>query len=100
MRKLLFSAFFALTALSAFAQYPLVSISQINQPTDLAACNDTSIYQNDTVRTVAVVVTDGGLSEVASSSVIGGNRPFIFIVDTANGGIPGNYNGIEMMPIY
>lgn len=100
MRKLVFSAFLALTALSAFAQYPMVSISQINQPTDLAACNDTSVYQNDTVKTVAVVVTDGGLSEVASSSVLGGNRPFIFIVDTANGGIPGPYNGIEMMPIY
>lgn len=100
MRKLLFSAFLALTALSAFAQYPMVSISQINQPTDLVNCNDTSVYQNDTVRTVAVVVTDGGLSEVASSSVIGGNRPFIFIVDTANFGMPGPYNGIEMMPIY
>lgn len=100
MRKLVFSAFLALIALSAFAQYPMVSISQINQPIDLANCNDTSVYQNDTVRTVAVVVTDGGLSEVASSSVIGGNRPFIFITDTANGGIPGPYSGLEMMPIY
>lgn len=100
MRKLLFSAIFALIALGAFAQYPLVTISQINQPKDLANCNDTSVFQNDTVRIVAVVVTDGGLSEVASSSVIGGNRPFIFLVDTANGGVPAPYNGIEMMPIY
>ena len=100
MRKLLFSAIFAFIGFAAMAQYPTVSISQINQPIDLANCNDTSTYFGDTIKTIAVVVTDGGLSEVPSGSVIGGNRPFIFLVDTANGGAPGPYTGIEMMPIY
>lgn len=100
MRKLLFSALLSFMAIGAFAQYPLVTISQINQPIDLANCNDTSVYFGDTVRTIAVVVTDGGLSEVASGSVIGGNRPFIFLVDSANMGNPAPYNAIEMMPIY
>lgn len=100
MRKILFSAFFALIALSASAQHPLLSVSQINQPIDLVNCNDTSVYFGDTVRTVAVVVTDGGLSEVASGSVLGGNRPFIFVRDSSDHTGNTQYSSIEMMPIY
>jgi hypothetical protein len=81
---------------------PYVSIYDISfvSPTNLAACNDTSAYLGDTVRTRGIVVTDGGLSEVPSGSVQGGNRPFIFIVDTANGGAPGPFKGIEVMGVY
>jgi hypothetical protein len=90
--------------LMAFAQSnpPFVSIYDINyvSPADLAACNDTSAYLGDTVLTRGVVVVDGNLSEVASGSVQGGNRPFIFIVDTANGGSPGPFKGIELMGVY
>lgn len=90
-----------LFVLTANAQiYPFHSINQINQPKDLANCNDTSVVFGDTITTVGVVVTDGGLSEVPSGSVIGGYRPFIFLVDTANAGSPGHYKGIEVMGIY
>jgi hypothetical protein len=99
MKKLLLTSFFAALAAVGYAQYPVVSVTQINQPVDLSACNDTSVYYGDTVTFVATVVTDGGLSEVASSSVIGGNRPFIFLRDSAATSTT-PYNGIEMMPIY
>ncbi len=80
--------------------YPLVTIEQINTPIDLAACNDTSTYLGDTVRFRAHVVTDGGLSEVASGSVQGGNRPFIYMIDTANNGVVDSLSGIEVMGVY
>lgn len=89
------------TAVSLYGQsYPLVSIKQINTPIDLAACNDTSSYLGDTVRFRAHVVTDGGLSEVASGSVQGGNRPFIYMIDTASNGVVDSLSGIEVMGVY
>lgn len=86
--------------LSAQSTYPLVTIQQINQVIDLAACNDSSIYLGDTVRFRAHVVTDGGLSEVASGSVQGGNRPFIYMIDTAMNGVVDSLSGIEVMGVY
>ena len=100
MRKLILTSILAFAAAVGYAQYPHMSISQINQPIDLTNCNDSSMVFGDTITTVGVVVTDGGLSEVPSGSVIGGSRPFIFLVDTANSGAPAAYSGIEMMPIY
>lgn len=89
------------TAVSLYGQsYPLVSIQQINTPIDLAACNDTSSYLGDTVRFRAHVVTDGGLSEVASGSVQGGNRPFIYMIDTTANGVVDSLSGIEVMGVY
>lgn len=86
--------------ISAQSSYPLVTIQQINQVIDLAACNDSSIYLGDTVRFRAHVVTDGGLSEVASGSVQGGNRPFIYVIDTAMNGVVDSLSGIEIMGVY
>lgn len=86
--------------ISAQSSYPLVTIQQINQVIDLAACNDSSIYLGDTVRFRAHVVTDGGLSEVASGSVQGGNRPFIYVMDTAMNGVVDSLSGIEIMGVY
>ncbi len=80
-------------------QMDTVSITDINTPQDLANCNDTSIYYLDTVVTYAYVVTDGGLSEVASSSISGGVRPFIWMNDTANGGAVGPRTGLEVMGV-
>ena len=79
--------FVVLLAMSANAQN-YVSISDINyvSPSDLATCNDTSAYLGQTVITRGVVVTPGNVTEVASGSVTGGLRPFIFIQDTAVGG--------------
>lgn len=86
----------------AQAQYTYADISQIQyvSPADLANCNDTSAYFGDTIRTRGVVVTPGNVSEVASGSVQGGHRPFIFIADTANGGNNGPFKGIEVMGAY
>ncbi len=86
--------------LGAMAQ-PFVSITNINAVTQaqLQNCDDTSNYLNQTIRTVGVVYIDGGLSEVASGSVQGGLRPFIFIVDTANGGAMTPFSGIEVMGV-
>jgi len=89
--------------LGAAAQtVPYVSITNINNvsATDLAACDDTSAYLGQTIRTRGVVVTPGWATEVASGSVTGGLRPFIFIQDTAVGGQSSPWAGIEVMGVY
>ena len=93
--------FVVLAGLSVNAQN-YVSISDINyvSPADLAACNDTSSYLGQTVITRGVVVTPGNVTEVASGSVTGGLRPFIFIQDTAVGGQSTPFAGIEVMGVY
>ncbi len=101
MRNLLTLFTVLVAGLSLFGQnYPLVTIKQINTPIDLANCNDTTIYLGDTVRFRAYVVHDGGLSEVASGSVQGGNRPFVHMIDTASNGVSDSLNSIEVMGIY
>ncbi len=98
MKKIVLSFIGILIGAFVFAQTPasIYSISYVS-PADLAACNDSSQYLGDTVKTRGVVVTAGNLSEVASGSVQGGSRPFIYLVDTANGGAPGSFKGIEIM---
>jgi len=93
--------FVVLIGMSANAQN-YVSISDINyvSPSDLATCNDTSAYLGQTVITRGVVVTPGNVTEVASGSVTGGLRPFIFIQDTAVGGQSTPFPGIEVMGVY
>lgn len=102
MKKSVLSILFMAFMLSAFAQYPKVTIKEIQEvsASDLANCNGTTPYLNDTVTIVCYVVTDGNLSEVASGSVAGGNRPFLFLNDTANNGEVGPWTGIEMMGAY
>jgi len=99
MKKGLLFIVFLGAILSSKAQVPFVSIQDINyvSPANLVLCNDTSAYYNDTVITVGIVVVAGNLSEVASGTVPGGSRPFIFIVDTASNGVMGNFNGLEVM---
>lgn len=98
MRNLFTLCFTALISASLFSQ-PVVSITDINTPVNLANCNDTSIYYLDTVTFYAYVVTDGGLSEVVSSSINGANgtRPFIWVNDTANGGAVALGTGLEII---
>ena len=93
--------FVVLTGLSVNAQN-YVSISDINyvSPADLASCSDTSSFLGQTVITRGVVVTPGNVTEVASGSVTGGLRPFIFIQDTAVGGQSTPFAGIEVMGVY
>lgn len=101
MRQLFFALVCSLSAMSLGAQnYPYATLTQLNQRIDLASCNDSSVFHNDTVRTVGVVIYNGGLSEVPSSSVIGGYRPFIHITDTANDGEIAPYSSMEVQAIY
>lgn len=92
---------FVMAVFALEAQTPFVSITQINtiDPTDLANCNDTTSYLGDTIVTRGIVIIDGGLSEVASGSVQGGLRPFIHVVDTANGGAMNPWSSIEVMGV-
>ncbi|TVQ81797.1 MAG: T9SS C-terminal target domain-containing protein [Flavobacteriales bacterium] len=101
--KKIFSFLFSLGAFAAFAQTPpTVPIHDIKfvSPSDLANCTDTSQYYNDTVRTIGVVVVDGGLVEVPSGSVQGGFRPFMYIADTAVGTTASAFKGIEVLASY
>lgn len=102
MKRVLLLCAMVLSGFMAKAQYPYADINQIQfvSAADLANCNDTSAYFGDTVRTRGVVVTPGNVSEVASGSVQGGHRPFLFIADTANGGNNGPWKGIEVMGAY
>ena len=81
---------------------PYTSITDIQyvSPANLAACNDTSAFLGDTVMTYGIVVTPGNVSEVASGSVQGGNRPFFFLVDTVAQGAAGSFRGMECMGVY
>jgi len=103
MKKFLLSVFgICLSALLSAQTYPYVTVNQIGfvSQTDLQNCNDSSAYLGDTVVTRGVVIVDGSLSEVASSSVQGGSRPFISIVDTAWDGISGGaFESIVVMGV-
>ena len=86
---------------SAAAQtyYPITTLQYVS-PSQLAACNDSSGFEGQIVRTVGIVVTPGNLSEVPSGWVQGGHRPFFFIVDTAAQGAAGAFRGMEVMGVY
>jgi hypothetical protein len=101
MKKTLLSIFGLLMVTLLSAQYQNVSITQINASSamDLQNCVDTSAYLGDTITTMGIVVIDGNLSEVSSSSITGGSRPFISLVDTANNGAPGAFKGIVVMGV-
>lgn len=103
MRKLLLSliGIFAAGFMSA-QTYPYVDINTLMfvDSTSLANCVDTNIYLGDTVTTRGIVLTDGNLTEVASSSVQGGYRPFFSMVDTSNGGAQGPFNQMVVMAAF
>lgn len=68
MNKNLFTLLLMLSGSLLFAQYPVYTIQQIQTrtPVQLAACNDTSAYEGDTVIVRGVVVTAGDSSTAAS----------------------------------
>jgi hypothetical protein len=86
----------------AFSQYPKKSIRDIQfvSQSDLSNCNDSSAYVGDTVTIVGKVLVNGNLAEVPSSSVQGGFRPFVWLIDTADGGSGGSFKGIDVMGVY
>ena len=103
MKKVLFLLVALVAGSTAWGQAaPFQRISQIQyvSPTMLANCQDSTPFNNQIVRTRGIVVTPGNASEVASGSVQGGSRPFIFIVDTATNGAAGPFKGMEIMGAY
>lgn len=93
---------FVLCGSDAFAQYPRLNVRDVQfvSQANLDNCNDSSAYFGDTVTVVGKVLVDGNLAEVPSSSVQGGFRPFVWIVDTADGGSGGNFKGLDVMGVY
>jgi len=73
---------------------------QFVSATDLAACTDVSSYDGQTIKTVGVVIYNGNLTEVASSSVNGGYRPGVHIVDTATGTTMGDFSVVQVHGVY
>ena len=102
IRKLLFLLTLISTWGLANAQYPVVSIHDIQyvSAAKLAACNDTSSYHGDTVTVIGYVMADANLTDIPSSSVQGGFRPAVHLADTADGGKMGNFSGIQIMGVY
>lgn len=102
MKKLVLFLTLAAGWFGAFAQYPVVSIRDIQyvDAAKLAACNDSSSYLGDTLTIVGYVSVDGNLADIPSGSVQGGYRPAVHLVDTADGGKMGDFRGIQVMGVY
>ena len=88
--------------LFANAQVTEVSVTDVQfiSATDLANCEDLSAYDGQIVKTVGVVLHDGNLTEVSSSSVNGGYRPGVHILDTAAHGVMGAFAGVQIHGVY
>lgn len=86
----------------ASAQYQKISVRQLQfvSATNLAACNDSSAYLGDTVTIVGRVTCDANLIDVPSSSVQGGFRPFVHVMDTADNSSGGDFKGLQVMGVY
>ncbi len=88
-KKLLTLGWMLLIGISAFAQYPLKTIQevQMRSPQDLANGNDESTYSltGDTIRIRGVVIMDGGIS-----TIVGGKQVWI----QTNDGTP--FSGIDV----
>jgi len=106
MKKgLLNVAFMLLAVVSTLytqAQYQKVSIRDVQyvDAAKLANCRDTSMYHGDTITIIGKVIMDGNLCELVSSSVQGGFRPGVHLVDTTKGGEMGKFSGIQVMGTY
>lgn len=91
MKKLLLFGFSLLMFTGLMAQYPVVTIQDIQTVpgATLAMCVDTSTYENDTVTTHGVVVMEGGIANSASGRQIwiqNGTGPFSGITVRFSGG--------------
>jgi len=102
MKKSLLIVLLASLSLTVSAQFKRVTVTDIQYVSEakLKACVDSSLYFGDTVAFVCRVIADGNLSEVPSSSVQDGYRPFMHVVDTANNSAMGNFSGVEVMGVY
>ncbi len=100
MKQILLLTVFAIVSSLGYSQ-TVISINDLQyvSPTDLANCIDASSYDGDTVTFTGVVAHDGNLTEVASSSVNGGYRPGVHLIDTAllSGG---DFAGVQVHGVY
>lgn len=105
MKKLLLSFFTLCLGAGLYAQsYPYIPIDSLVfvDSAKLANCVDSNDFWGDTITTRGIVLTDGNLSEVSSSSITGGSRPFISIqhLDTAtNTAITGPWTSVVVMGV-
>lgn len=92
----------ATLTLAGMAQYQRVTVRDIQyvDQSKLQNCRDTSAYDGDTVTIVCKVIADANLIDVPSSSVQGGYRPFVHVVDTAENGAMGKFSGLQVMGVY
>ena len=103
MKKQLLILFLGMFAgIAAFGQATDVSVTDIQfvSATDLANCDDLSSYDGQLVKTVGVVMHDGNLTEVTSSSTNGGYRPGVHILDTSANGVMGSFAGLQIHGVY
>lgn len=102
MKKILLSLLLASLSIAGMAQYQRVTVRDIQyvDQSKLQNCRDTSAYDGDTVTIVCKVIADANLIDVPSSSVQGGYRPFVHVVDTAENGMMGKFSGIQVMGVY
>lgn len=92
---LLFGALFTKAQVDTVSIYDIQFVPQ----TTLQQCVDTSLYQGKIVHFEGIISVDGNLSEVVSGSISGGHRPFLNVVDTANGGQGGPFLGVDLMGV-
>ena len=102
MKKILLSLTLSLFAVVALAQYPEISVTDLQfvSQADLANCSDSSAYQGDTVIVVGRAIHDGNLTELSSGSVQGGYRPGLWIVDTANNSAMDPFAAVQVHGVY
>ncbi|MFT4598938.1 MAG: hypothetical protein ACJAR8_000430 [Bacteroidia bacterium] len=102
MKKQLLSLALGLVTVLFVTAQTTVSVSQIQyvSPSDLASCTDLSAYDEQEIKTVGIVMHDGGLTELSSSSVTGGYRPGVHLLDTGVQGAMGNFAGVQIHGVY
>ena len=102
MKKQLFSLALGLALVLGVQAQTSLSVRDIQfvSATDLANCDELSSYDGQLVKTVGVVLHDGGLTELSSGSVNGGYRPGVHILDTAAKGVMGNFGGVQIHGVY
>tara|TARA_R110002050_G_scaffold11122_2_gene37812 strand:- start:11927 stop:14173 length:2247 start_codon:yes stop_codon:yes gene_type:complete len=102
MKRTLLLMGLAISSVFGFAQINNVSVYDVQHVslTDLTNCNDTSAYLNDTVRVLGIVMHDGNLTEISSSSTADGYRAAIHLMDTATAGMGGDFKGIQIHGVF
>lgn len=98
MKKAIFTLLATFVFSAAMSQVTSIYDIQYVSGSDLQNCDDESAYDGQVVTTVGIVVHDGGLTELASSSL--GYRPGVHLIDTSNGGKQGPFKGVQIHGVH